>query len=266
MQAPNPLDIRLMNATAAVLFALAALAFVWLAVSWAVRAPVFSIRSIRIDGEVARNNVATIRANAAPRLAGNLFTLDLAEAQRAFQSVPWVRNAVVQRVWPDRLAVRLEEHQPAALWLVDKGEDKLVNTHGEVFEANLGDVEEDALPMLGGPRGSSQQVLALHRRLAPVFARLDARLAKLTLSERGHWHAELDRGADIELGRGNVEEVTARTERFVATITQVTSRYGGPLEYADLRHTDGYAVRIRGITTEMPATGTQGARKPGQRN
>jgi cell division protein FtsA len=43
--------------------------------------------------------------------------------------------------------------------------------------------------------------------------------------------------------------VTARAERFVATITQVTSRFGGPLEYADLRHADGYAVRIRGVTT-----------------
>ena len=265
MQAPNPLDIRLMNATAAVLYTLAALAFVWLAASWAVRAPVFSIRSIRIEGEVSRNSVATIRANAAPKLAGNLFTLDLADAQRAFQSVPWVRQAVVQRVWPDRLAVRLEEHHPVALWLVDKGEDKLVNSNGEVFEANLGDVEEDALPELGGPEGSSQQVLALYRTLAPVFARLDARLERLTLSERGHWHAELDRGAEIELGRGSADELTARAERFVATITQVTSRYGGPLEYADLRHTDGYAVRIRGITTNVPATGARGARKP-QRN
>jgi len=266
MQAPTPIDIRLMNATAALLVMLTALAFVWLAASWAVRAPVFSINSIRVDGEVGRNNVATIRANAAPKLKGNLFTLDLGDAQRAFQSVPWVRHASVQRVWPDRLEVQLEEHRPAALWAVEKGEDKLVNTYGEVFEANLGDVEEDSLPTLGGPQGSSRQVLALYRTLAPVFGRLDAKLETLTLSERGHWHAELDKGAEIELGRGTPDEVTARAERFVATITQVTSRFGGPLEYADLRHTDGYAVRIRGVTTSVPAPGTQVARKPVKRN
>ncbi|RUP35749.1 MAG: cell division protein FtsQ, partial [Curvibacter sp.] len=40
--------------------------------------------------------------------------------------------------------------------------------------------------------------------------------------------------------------------RFVATLTQVTSRYGRrptSLESADLRHTEGYALRLRGVTT-----------------
>lgn len=40
------------------------------------------------------------------------------------------------------------------------------------------------------------------------------------------------------------------------TITQVTARWQQPLEYADLRHTDGYAVRLRGVgTTPPPAAG-----------
>ena len=38
----------------------------------------------------------------------------------SFETVPWVRRAVVRRVWPDRLAVRLEEHRAVALWV---GED-----------------------------------------------------------------------------------------------------------------------------------------------
>jgi cell division protein FtsQ len=63
---------------------------------------------------------------------------------------------------------------------------------------------------------------------------------------------ELDSGADIELGRGTDDEVLARTERFLATLTQVTQRYQRPLEYADLRHNDGYAVRLKGITTVVP--------------
>ena len=256
MQSAHPMDIRLMNVTAAVLSALVALAFVWLAIGWAARWPVFSIRSIRIEGDVGRNNVATIRANATPKLAGNLFTMDLGATQQAFQSVPWVRRAVVRREWPNRLAVRLEEHQAAAYW----GEDRLVNTYGEVFEANLGDVEDDQLPTLQGPESQSQQVLVLYRELATVFERLDTRIDRLTLSSRGHWHAELDRGAAIELGRGTPQEILARTERFVATITQVTSRYPGPLEYADLRHSDGYAVRIRGVTTQVPPPRGPGAR------
>ena len=67
------------------------------------------------------------------------------------------------------------------------------------------------------------------------------------------WQATLDTGAVVEIGRGSDEEAVARTLRFVNTVRQVTSRYQRPLEYADLRHTDGYAVRLRGVSTVIEA-------------
>jgi len=56
----------------------------------------------------------------------------------------------------------------------------------------------------------------------------------------------------VELGRGTQEEVTARTQQFLQTLTQVAARYGRrpeALVSADLRHGDGYAVRLRGVGT-----------------
>lgn len=249
---PIPGDVRLMHVTANVLFMVAGLALAALAVNWVVRLPVFGIKSIQVEGEVARNSVSTIRANAAPKLAGNFFTTDLQKDRKAFESVPWVRQAIVRRIWPNRLAVRLEEHKPAAVWGSDSTTDKLVNTFGEVFEANLGDVEDDSLPTLNGPEGSAVHMLAMLGRLQPLFGRMDAHVDSLSLSGRGSWRVELDSGAEIELGRGTDDEVLARTERFLATLTQVTQRYQRPLEYADLRHNDGYAVRLKGITTVVP--------------
>ncbi len=241
-----PLDVRLMQAAARAVFVLAALALCVAAVLWLARLPAFALRSIRIDGEVSRNSVSTIRANAVPRLAGNFFTLDLQQGRAAFESVPWVRHAVARRVWPAQLAVRIEEHHPVALWAAEDGNDRLVNSFGEVFEANVGDVEDDALPRLAGPDGSALQVLALYQRLQPVLARLGAGdIDELTLSGRGSWRATLEGGAAIELGRGSDDEVLARTGRFVRTLAQVTGRYQRPLESADLRHADGYAVRLK---------------------
>jgi cell division protein FtsQ len=250
MQVPG--DLRLMHATASTLFVLAGVAIGVLTLNWMIHRPVFALKAIRIEGEVMRSNVATIRANATPKLAGNFFTADLAKARRAFESVPWVRQATVRRIWPDRLAVRLEEHRAVALWGRDSAADKLVNSYGEVFEANLGDVEDDKLPTLSGPDGSSPQLLAMLGRLRPVFERLEMHVDGLAMSGRGSWRADLDNGAEVELGRGTEDEVLARTERFIATLTQVTSRYQRPLEYADLRHNDGYAVRLKGITTVIP--------------
>jgi len=250
-----PGEVRLLHVTASVLYVLGGLLMVVLALMWLMRQPMFTIRSIKVEGEVARNSVSTIRANAMPQLAGNYFTLDLRRAQNAFEAVPWVRHAVVRRVWPNRINVQLEEHRPVALWLMKDGDDQLVNQQGEVFQANLGDVEDDGLPMLEGPEGSSAEVLAMYRRLAPVFDQLEMHIETLSMSGRGSYRAEFDSGAEIELGRGNEDEMVARSQRFVSTVTQVIERYQRPLVYADLRHNEGYAVRLKGITTAIAAPG-----------
>ena len=268
-------DITLMNVVASSVFMLAALGALVALVLWSMRSPLFPIRDIRLDGDLSRNSVATVRANAAPLLAGNFFSVNLQQGRAAFESVPWVRRAVVRRVWPGTLAVHLEEHRAAALWesIGDGGTsgsgsgsgnhgnsdstgDKLVNTYGEVFEANVGDVEDDPLPRLAGPDGSAAQMLALYRRLQPAFESYEMVIDRLVLSNRGSWRAELDSGAVVELGRGSDADVLARSERFVRTLSQVAARWKQPLEYADLRHTDGYALRLRGVSTTAALTPT----------
>jgi len=258
---PLPPDVRLMNATAAALALVAAVLVAAMAVMWLARQPFFAIRAISIDGDVSRNSVSTIRANAAPQLTGNFMTMDLSAVRRAFESVPWVRLAVVRRVWPDRLRVQLEEHRPVAIWGTESGAEKLVNTFGEVFEANVGDVEDDNLPTLAGPDGSSTHVLTMLGRVEAGLAPLGARVEALTLSGRGSWQATLDSGAVVELGRGSDDDVVARTARFVATVGQVTSRYQRPLQYADLRHHDGYAVRLKGVATTTAAEADKPVKK-----
>ena len=251
MALPN--DVRMMNATAAAFAVAAALLLAASAVVWLARQPFFAIRAITVEGDVARNSVSTIRANAAPQIAGSFLTMDLGAVRRAFESVPWVRLAIVRRVWPNRLRVQLEEHRPVALWGSDSGADKLVNSFGEVFEANVGDVEDDEQPTLTGPDGSSAHVLAMLAKVETVLAPLGARVEQLSLSGRGSWQATLDSGAVIELGRGSDDELLARASRFVATVGDVTSRYHRPIESADLRHTDGYAVRLKGVSTTSAA-------------
>lgn len=250
-----PLDVRLMNRVAGVLYLLFGVALVAAGVVALAHSPWLPVRAIELAAEPQRTNVATIRANALPRLAGNLLSIDLERARAAFEAVPWVRRATLQRVWPDRLAVQLEEHRPAALWVDEDDREQLVNDHGEVFEANLGDVEDDELPVFRGPPGTAAAMLALYRRLLPVFDESGRPLRVLRLSGRGSWRVELDGGARIELGRGSEDEVVARSARFVRTIGQLTQRWQRDYAYADLRHADGYAVRLRGITTAVEAAG-----------
>jgi cell division protein FtsQ len=251
----NPtLDARLMNMTANVMFIAFALLCLSAAFNWASRHPIFALRGISVFGEINHNNAVTLRANVAARLTNNFIGVDLASARQAFESVPWVRKAVVQREFPNRLKVTLEEHQAVAYWGLE-GESRLINSFGEVFEANLGEVEQDDLPRLDGPQDQSALVLSMYQRLKPFWSRMDVSITELTLSRRGGWRVEVDNGALVELGGGSPEEVVARVQGFLQTLSQVATRYGrgvNALEYADLRYREGYALKLRGVSTVLP--------------
>jgi cell division protein FtsQ len=63
----------------------------------------------------------------------------------------------------------------------------------------------------------------------------------------------LAHGAVIELGRGSVDEVMVRVQRVSQTLAQVTQKLGRKvtaIESADLRHDNGYALRVRGVSTQ----------------
>lgn len=254
-----PLDVRMTAATARALGGVAALVAAIALAWWLARQPMFQMRGITLEGELTHQTLRTLRAQVAPRIAGNFFTIDLDRARATFETVPWVRRAVVRRVWPDHLAVRIEEHKAAALWISDDGNDRIVNTFGEVFEANLAEVEDDALPRLAGPRGAAARMLDAYRALAQALAPLEQSIVTLRLSGRGSWRAVLADGAVIELGRGEEADLVARTEAFVRTLPQVRAAYQQPLLRADLRHPDGYALRLKGVTTTSPRAGSQGS-------
>lgn len=248
---PAPLDVKLMNLTASVLFLCCVVLLLAAGARWVLRYPGFSVARIVVQGELVHNNAVTLRANVAPQLTGNFFTIDLRAARAAFEQAPWVRKALVRREFPGGLRVELQEHDAVAYWGGESGS-ALVNSQGEVFEANVGDVEQEGLPRLLGPQGSSVQVLQMHGLLQPLFEPLDLAVEQLELTGRGGWRATLDSGAVVELGGGTPQEVVDRTQRFARTLTQVAAQYqrrADALESADLRHAGGYALRLRGVTT-----------------
>ncbi len=262
-----PLDVRLMNLSAAVI-ALLLLGLLLAAAAWAVqRAPALAIRQVQLQGDLLRTTPAAVRTQVLGAVAGNFFAADLGAAQRAFKELPWVRRAVVRRVWPHTLVVVIEEHEPVALWQrLEDGEastanntpERLVNRQGEVFEANLGDVAAEQLPTLTGPEGRAAEMLALFGRLQPVFGDAGMVVQSLHLSGRGSWRADLDSGATVELGRGSADEVIARTRNFAQTLKAARTQYfaGAALESADLRHGNGYALRLAGVATGGAASGS----------
>lgn len=262
---PLPVDVRLMNLAAALLMtvfvAMALGAGAW----WLLSHPMFAIQSIKVQGEVVRSHSASFRNQVVPQLSGNFFTLNLTQAQEAFKSVPWVREAVVHRVFPGQLRSVVVEHQPMATW-GEEGGNFMVNEQGQVFEAPVEDVEIEKLPRMLGPAGSSGMVARMYRVMVPLFDTLDFKLERIELTPRGSWRVWTDSGALVELGRGTERELVDRVDLLLKTLPQITARYSRTpmaLQGADLRHKDGYALRLRGVSTidDSQKKGLEGSRR-----
>lgn len=261
-----PVDVRLMNATASMVFFSLFLLAAAAGVTWLLRNPAFAITQVVVHGNVQHSSAISVRANVLPQLRGNLFTLDLAHARQAFEQLPWVRSAELRRGFPNTLQVRLEEHLPVALWGDAEGS-AMLNSFGEVFEANRGEVADAQLPRLAGPAEQSQQVLAMYQFLmrqwqAGMVPRNLADAGQLHpsalyLTPRGNWQLFLANGAHLELGAGQPQQVGQRLSDFFETLPQALDPLGvrpSALEYADLRHRNGYAIRLRGVVTEQEHT------------
>lgn len=255
-----PLDIRLMTVVTrglVVVFVLLSLGAVG---TWIARHPAWTLKGISVQGDLGHQNAVGLRAQLATplrKLEGSFLTLDLQQVRRMFEAVPWVRHARVQREFPNRLRVTLEEHEAVAWW-GQSGSGQLVSRLGEVFEASPD--EGDGLPELAGPPDHAPLVWALYQSLSEEVARLDRTLIRLELNERGSWRAELDNGTRLELGRGSSDDLLARTRRFTTTVGQLAQRYPGALQSVDLRYPNGYALRVQGVTTvteDNPATPTR---------
>ncbi len=248
---PAPLDVKLMNLTATVLFVGCAVGVLLAGGGWLLRHPAFAIGRIAVEGDLVHTSAVSLRANVAPQLVGNFFTIDLDAARSAFEQVPWVRRAQVRREFPSSLRVALQEHDAVAYWGAEGGS-ALVNSHGEVFEAEADDLEQDNLPRLRGAPERSAEMLRMYQRLAPALAPLGSQIDTLELTGNGGWRVLLDSGAVLELGGGTPDVLMERVRRLMNTLPRVAQQQGrrvAALEYADLRHESGYALRLRGVTT-----------------
>jgi cell division protein FtsQ len=218
---------------------------------WLAQRPMFTLKTIRIEGvgqsELRRVNPLIVRAAALPRIKGNFFTANLDTVRTAFESVPWVRKATVQREWPNTLIVTVEEHEPLATW-DDDG--RLMSVRGDLFTANLAEAEEDGeLLRLSGPAGSEKDVVARLADFRQWFAPLKLNPVDVALSSRYAWTVKLDNGMTVELGREqNKTTLKDRVARLVQIYPQLLSRLQNRIESVDMRYPNGLALKASGMT------------------
>jgi cell division protein FtsQ len=168
-----------------------------------------AVRCIEVDGN-SRTRLAELERAAGLREGVNIFSFDLDRARRRIEELPWVRDARLRRVVPDRIVVEVEEHQPAALISLEGL--YVIDAHGEAFK-RLQPGEAIDLPLItglgredftGDPERSRSRVrraLALMERVERRKCLADRRLAEVHLDALLGTSLVLDPGAvTVRLG------------------------------------------------------------------
>jgi cell division protein FtsQ len=184
------------------------------------------------------------------RVHGNFFGADLAAVRAALEALPWVRRVEVRRAWPDRIAVRIEEHVAFARW----PDQRLVNTFGELFKGGGG---VPGLPLLGGPAGSEREVTERYRLFRALLAPIGGDPREVLLSARQAWQVRValpDRPLLVlDLGRDQPKQpVDERLARFVAVYPQTVGRLAAAIDHVDLRYPNGFALRVPDLRDPAP--------------
>lgn len=226
------------------LTALAVLLLFYSLVFLGVHSPLFPVKRIKVDGDLAHVTREQLQYVIKNDLKGTFFTLDLDKTRQAFEKLPWVRQVSVRRRWPDRLEVMIEEQHAIARW----GSVGLLNTYGERFDA----ASNDQLPVLEGPEGTEKLMVDGYGQLKQALLPTGKHPTHVWLSDRRAWRFELDRQVIVEVGRN---EVMDRVARFAGAWPGSLAKLGEsqPFAYVDLRYPNGFAVRLPGFKPAPPA-------------
>jgi cell division protein FtsQ len=233
---------RVMTAVSDLLFLAGAAALLVAAVVWGMpRLRLFPLHEVQVTHALQEVRQSDMEQSLSDVLRGNFFTVDIEALRRAVEQLPWVRRAEVWRKWPSRIEVRIEEHRAAAYW--GDGPEQLVNTYGELFSAALS--QDQQLPRLSGPAGSSSEVLRRYEEFAQILKPTGRLPAQMALSPRLAWLLKLEDGMLVELGREQAKApIRMRLQRFVDYYpTLSNTRQGRPMA-VDMRYPNGFALRF----------------------
>ncbi|MBN1378462.1 MAG: cell division protein FtsQ/DivIB [Gammaproteobacteria bacterium] len=195
----------------------------------------FSIEHVLIEGEFHNEQAREIEQALKQYLVGDLFTVNLSAAHRAVTDLAWVANARLQRGWPNKIVVNIDEQVPVARWNAGR----LVNAEGLIFEKAYG-VDLSELPVFVGPDDKAIVVMNRYRQLQPLLAQNNMRIIELKVDERNSWVLTTHDNVIMRLGSHDYE---SRLKQFLAVMKSDRKTDWNKIASVDLRHSNGFAVR-----------------------
>lgn len=202
---------------------------------WMVQRPDFlPVQQIEVSKQLQHVKAVDVLSVVHREMRGNFFTVDIAHLRKMLEQLPWVRRVDIQRSFPDRLTVNIEEFSAHARW----NQGMLVSPDGETFW--VPDAKAQALPQFTGPEGTEKAVVEKYAEFNQELEKIHLQIKQINLSSRRAWQVHLNNDIVLELGRENMK---LRLARFVTAYPEHFAGARNMIKQADLRYRSGFAVQ-----------------------
>jgi len=188
------------------------------------------------------------------RIAGmtessTLFLIDADGTRARILRNPWIAEATVRKLYPDRLEILIEEKKPFAIWQ-NRGVFSIIARDGTVIDqVTRVQVRDSGLPFVvgAGAEKRAEAFLALLDRFPQIRSEV---AAAVYVAER-RWNLRLKSGIDVRLPEEDVDVALFR----LISLDREKNLLSRDVTIIDLRLPDRVAVRLSDdATTARDAT------------
>lgn len=172
----------------------------------------------------------------------SLLFLDVAAARAKLEAIPWIADATVRKLYPDRLQITITEREAFALWQRD-GKVNVIAADGTVLASKV-EPRLASLPFVVG-NGAAEKARDFLAVLDRFPAIRDQVRAAIRVADR-RWNLRLKNGIDVRLPEAEVE----RALETLSRLDREKSLLSRDIVAVDLRLPDRLTVRLSDAAAE----------------
>lgn len=207
----------------------------------------FPVNEVEVAGTLDYTDRDSLRERVISHSNIGFYSLDLDAIRTDIKRMPWIAEAHIRRISPDRLSIEAFEHEPAARW----NNDALISKRFELYTPpqlasdNVQRAEWSMyfsqFPQLRGAAGRHETVLAAFRRYQSVLdnAGHPVQIAGLLEDDRHSQTLVLENEVSVRLGATDQD---TRMSRFAEVYQLLVPDFSGQAVKFDMRYRNGFAV------------------------
>ena len=222
---------------------------------WFFSQPNFHLKYLILN--ISSDNVQHVKPKELKKLVimelnGTALTTDLGPIYKSVLSHPWIKEATVRRIWPNKILVNLVEHNIIGVW----SDGRFVTQAGKLLQfdklqsESINKEKNCFLLKLDGPNETVTAVLDRASMISKKASKVGLQTTGVQLTSQYDWRVFFSNGMKMELGGENLETpLEKRLDNFFNSIAWVRKKIKKDLISVDLRYAQGFAFEESKISS-----------------